>query len=57
MDFLTSIKAKAKAAKKTIVLPESLEKRNLEAAATTLKEGFADIVDVYKRQVFRCINY
>ena len=29
MDFLTSIKAKAKAAKKTIVLPESLEKRNL----------------------------
>ena len=44
MDFLTSIKEKARKSKKTIVLPESLEKRNLEAAATTLKEGFADIV-------------
>ena len=49
MDFLTSIKAKARAAKKTIVLPESLEKRNLEAAATTLKEGFADIVLIGNR--------
>ena len=44
MDFLTSIKEKARKSKKTIVLPESFEKRNLEAAATTLKEGFADIV-------------
>ncbi|MCI1930470.1 MAG: phosphate acetyltransferase [Clostridia bacterium] len=44
MDFLKSIKEKARKSKKTIVLPESLEKRNLEAAAATLKEGFADII-------------
>lgn len=50
MDFLKSIKEKARAAKKTIVLPESLEKRNLEAAATTLKEGFADIVLIGNRE-------
>ena len=50
MDFLTSIKEKARASKKTIVLPESLEKRNLEAAAVTLKEGFADIVLIGNRE-------
>ncbi len=44
MDFMESVKQKAKAAGKTIVLPESLEKRNLDAAATTLKEGIAKVV-------------
>jgi len=54
MDFLKSIKEKAGKSKKTIVLPESYEKRNLEAAATTIKEGFANIIlvgnkeDIYK---------
>ena len=33
VDFLSQVKAKAKADKKVIVLPESYEKRNLEAAA------------------------
>ena len=44
MDFLTEMKAKAKADKKTIVLPESFEKRNLEAAAECLRDGLANIV-------------
>ena len=44
MDFLSTMKAKAKADKKVIVLPESYEKRNLEAAAECLKEELADIV-------------
>ncbi len=44
MDFLESIKKRAKECKKTIVLPESLERRNLEAADTILKEGIADII-------------
>ena len=44
MDFLSTMKAKAKADKKVIVLPESYEKRNLEAAAECLRDELADIV-------------
>lgn len=44
MDFLSTMKAKAKADKKIIVLPESYEKRNLEAAAECLKDDLAEIV-------------
>ena len=44
MDFLSEMKAKAKADKKVIVLPESYEKRNLEAAAECLRDELADIV-------------
>ncbi|MBQ4347767.1 MAG: phosphate acetyltransferase, partial [Firmicutes bacterium] len=44
MDFLNSIKARAKASKKTIVLPESYERRTLDAAHTVLEEGIADVI-------------
>ncbi|HHW66786.1 MAG: pta [Defluviitaleaceae bacterium] len=44
MDFLQSIKQKAKACKKTIVLPESLERRTLEAAQIILQEELANII-------------
>lgn len=44
MDFLSTMKAKAKADKKVIVLPESYEKRNLEAAAECLRDELADII-------------
>ena len=44
MDFLSTMKAKAKADKKIIVLPESYEIRNLEAAAECLRDELADIV-------------
>ena len=49
MDFLSTMKAKAKAGKKVIVLPESYEKRNLEAAAECLKEELADIILIGKK--------
>ena len=49
MDFLSTMKAKAKADKKVIVLPESYEKRNLEAAAECLKEELADIIVIGKK--------
>lgn len=49
MDFLTAIKERAKSSKRTIVLPESYEKRNLEAANTILKEGITDIILVGKK--------
>ena len=44
MGFIDQIKAKAKADKKTIVLPESMDRRTWEAAATVLKEGIANLI-------------
>ena len=44
MGFIDEIKAKAKADKKTIVLPESMDKRTFDAAEKILKEGIANIV-------------
>ncbi len=44
MNFLETIKAKAKSDKKTIVMPESLEKRTLDAAAVVLAEGIAEVI-------------
>lgn len=42
--FLESVKARAKQEKKTIVLPESMDRRTFEAAAVVLKEGIADLI-------------
>lgn len=50
MDFLSKIKARAKSSKKAIVLPESYEERNLQAANTVLAEGIADIILVGKKE-------
>ena len=44
MAFIDELKAKAKADQKTIVLPESMDKRTFEAAEKILKEGIAKIV-------------
>lgn len=44
MSFIEEMKNKAKADKKTIVLPESMDKRTYEAAEKITKEGIADIV-------------
>lgn len=43
MDIFEKLAQKAKANKKRIVLPESLEERTLSAADRVLAEGFADI--------------
>lgn len=42
--FLERIKERAKADKKTVVLPESMDRRTFEAAATILKEDIANII-------------
>lgn len=42
--FLDAIKKRAKADKKTIVLPESMDKRTFEAAEKILKEDIANLV-------------
>ncbi|MCT4544215.1 MAG: phosphate acetyltransferase [Vallitalea sp.] len=44
MSFINSIKERAKEAKKTIVLPESLERRTVEAVAQILSEEIADVI-------------
>lgn len=44
MGFIDTIKARAKADKKTIVLPESMDRRTWEAAEQILKEDIAKLV-------------
>lgn len=44
MNFLESIKARAKSSKKTIVLPEAYDRRTVEAAEKILKEDIADVI-------------
>ena len=44
MGFIDRIKERAKQDKKTIVLPESMDKRTYEAAVKCTKEGIANII-------------
>ncbi len=46
MNFIDKIKERAKKDKKTIVLPESMDARTMEAAEKILKEGIADLIIV-----------
>ena len=44
MGVMEQIKERAKAAKKTIILPESMDRRIFQAAEVILREGIADII-------------
>ena len=48
MGFLESIKKRAKKDIKTIVLPESMDRRTMEAAEIILKEGIANLIIIGK---------
>lgn len=50
-NFLETIKMRAKAQKKTIVLPETWDRRTLDAAAAVLAEGIADIILVGSKEM------
>ena len=50
MDFLTSIKEKARKSKKTIVLPETSDIRTIEAAAKVIKEDIANVILVGNKE-------
>lgn len=50
MGFIDEIKARAKADKKTIVLPETEDERTYKAAETVLKEGIADLILVGSKE-------
>ncbi|PID80851.1 phosphate acetyltransferase [bacterium DOLJORAL78_65_58] len=44
MDFVQSLRAKAAEKRKTIILPEALDERMIEAAGQVTREGFASII-------------
>ncbi len=44
MEFIEQLKEKARANRKTIILPEGMDKRTYEAAEQIVKEDFADII-------------
>ncbi len=44
MAFIDEIKAKAKSNKKTVILPESMDRRTFEAAAEILSEDIANLI-------------
>ena len=48
MNFIDSIKERARSQKKKIVLPETMDERVIEAAVMAKKEGIADIILVGK---------
>ena len=50
MSFIDSIKERAKSNKKRIVLPETMDKRVIEAAEKILKEDIAEIILVGKTE-------
>lgn len=50
MNFIETMKMKAKSDLRKIVLPESLEERNLKAADIILKEGISSVVLVGNRE-------
>ncbi len=56
MDFIKSIKEKAKNSIKTIVLPESYDIRVLEAARKVTDEGFAKVVLIGNREEINNIS-
>ena len=53
MGVIDVIKERARANKKTIVLPETEDRRTLEATAQILKEGFANVVLVGSEEVVK----
>ncbi|MGN0382796.1 MAG: phosphate acetyltransferase [Eubacterium sp.] len=56
MAFIDEIKAKAKADKKTIVLPEGMDVRTYEGAAIALAEDYADIIILASPEEYEANN-
>ena len=48
MSFIDTIKERARQDKKTIVLPETMDRRIMEATEKILKEGIANIILIGK---------
>ena len=50
MSFIDTIKTRAKSNKKTIVLPETMDRRIMEATEKILKEDLANIILIGKEE-------
>ncbi len=50
MDFISSVKERAKQNKQTIVLPESTDRRTLKAASIAMEEDIANIILIGNRE-------
>ena len=50
MSYINIIKEKARMNKKTIVMPETNDKRTLIAAAHILEEGIANVIMIRKEE-------
>lgn len=57
MSFIENIKSRAKQDKKTIVLPESMDKRVMEAASKILAEGISNIIIIGTEEEIRESSY
>ena len=57
MSVIDEIKNKAKANKKTVVLPETTDMRTLTAAAEVISEGIADIILVGNVEICPVFGY
>ena len=44
MSMMDQLRERAKKSKKTIILPESMDKRTFKAAETILKDGLANLI-------------
>ena len=53
MSYIDTIKEKAKSDKKTIVLPETNDKRTLIAAAHILEEGIANLIMMILKELIK----
>ena len=56
MNIIEKIKERAKQNKKTIVLPETMDRRVLEAAETALKEEIANIILIGKEEEIHSLS-
>ena len=56
MDFIERIKERARLNKKTIVLPESMDRRVLEAAEIIVKEDLANVVLIGKEEEINILS-
>ena len=56
MDFIERIKERARLNKKTIVLPESMDRRVLEAAEIIVKEDIANVVLIGKEEEINILS-
>ena len=57
MSFIDTIKTRAKSNKKTIVLPETMDRRIMEATEKILKEDLANLILIRLQLLIRSLHH